>query len=353
MHDDAVDVERADGAVATPREPRDPAAPDAPPAAGSRTGDDTGRARYAYLGPEGTFTEAALLQVTDPTEAELLPCLDVITALDLVRRGDADYAVVPIENSVEGGVNATLDSLAAGAPLVIVGEMLVPITFFLAAREGMTLEHVRRISTHPHAWAQCRGWVAEHLPGAVHVPATSTAAAAALLATDQEAPGFDAALVSPLSAAKYGLQVLADGAADNPHAVTRFILVARPGYVPEPTGADKTTLMVHLPDNEAGALLSMLEQFATRGVNLSRIESRPIGDSLGRYSFSIDAEGHVAEERVQATLIGLHRVCPTVRFLGSYPRADGQRPHLRPGTYDADFRAAREWVSRLLAGLAV
>ncbi|WP_447924536.1 prephenate dehydratase [Georgenia muralis] len=307
---------------------------------------DAPRARYAYLGPEGTFTEEALRQVTTQAESDLLPCTDVVTALDMVRRDEADYAVVPIENSVEGGVNATLDTLAAGEPLVIVGEMLEPVTFTLAARPGMTLDTVRRVGTHPHAWAQCRGWAARHLPGAIHVPATSTAAAAALLAGGETA--FDASLSSALSVEKYGLQILAAGVADNPHAVTRFVLAARPGLLPEPTGADKTTLMVHLPDNEAGALLNMLEQFATRGVNLSRIESRPIGDSLGRYSFSIDAEGHVAEERVQATLIGLHRVCPTVRFLGSYPRADGQGAHLRPGTHDADFRAAREWVAGLL-----
>nr|NLD40585.1 prephenate dehydratase [Actinomycetales bacterium] len=118
--------------------------------------------------------------------------------------------------------------------------------------------------------------------------------------------------------------------------------------LPEPTGADKTTLMVHLGHNEAGGLLEMLEQFAVRGVNLSRIESRPIADSLGRYAFSMDAEGHVAEERIQAVLIGLHRVCPVVRFIGSYPAAEGRRPLLRPGTSDADFREAREWVSSIL-----
>ncbi len=322
-------------------------------AASPAASGESGRARYAYLGPEGTFTEAALLQVTDADESDLLPCLDVVTALELVRGGGADFAVVPIENSVEGGVNVTLDTLSTGSPLVIVGEMLVPIAFVLAARADMTLDRVRRVSTHPHAWAQCRGWVAKNLDGAVHVPATSTAAAAALLAAGAPDPGFDAALSAPLSAQKYGLTVLAEGVADNAHAVTRFVLVSRPGYVPEKTGADKTTLLVHLPDNEAGALLSMLEQFATRGVNLSRIESRPIGDSLGRYSFSIDVEGHVAEERVQATLIGLHRVCPMVRFLGSYPRADGQKPHVHPGTHDADFRAARAWVADLLAGVTV
>jgi prephenate dehydratase len=122
--------------------------------------------------------------------------------------------------------------------------------------------------------------------------------------------------------------------------------------VPEPTGSDKTSLVVHLPSNNAGALLEMLEQFAARGVNLSRIESRPIGDLLGRYSFSIDAEGHIAEERVAEALMGLHRVCPHVRFLGSYPRADGAPADVRPGTSDADFAGARDWVQALREGRA-
>jgi prephenate dehydratase len=307
------------------------------------------RARYAYLGPEGTFTEAALREIVGDEDVDARPCTDVVSALEQVRTGDADFAVVPIENSVEGGVNATLDALASGEPLVIVGEMVIPVVFVLAARPGTGLPDVRRVATHPHAWAQCRRWAARAIPAAVHVPATSTAAGAALLAQAPTA-GHDAALCSALSARRYGLEVLAEGVADNPHAVTRFVLVAQPGEVPPPTGADKTTLMVHLPDNEAGALLHLLDQFAVRGVNLSRIESRPIGDSLGRYSFSIDLEGHIAEERVQATLIGLHRVCPLVRFLGSYPRVDGVPARLAPGTYDADFVAARQWVEGLREG---
>src|SRR5690625_311023 len=309
-------------------------------------------ARYAYLGPEGTFTEAALRAFVgqEPVDAE--PATDVVAALEAVRTGQADYAVVPMENSVEGGINAPMDTLAASPdPLVIVGEVVVPVAFVLAVVPGTRRADVRRISTHPHAWAQCRGWVARELDGAVHVPATSTAAAAATLAEHgREEAGFDAALCSPLSAERYGLEALAEGVADNPHAVTRFVVVARPGEVPERTGADKTTLMVHLPDNEAGALLSMLEQFAVRGINLSRIESRPIGDSLGRYSFSIDLEGHVAEERVADALIGLHRVCPLVRYLGSYPRWDRVAAHVAPGTHDADFHAARAWVEDVRAG---
>jgi prephenate dehydratase len=312
--------------------------------------------RYAYLGPAGTFTEAALRQVAGPDEAEYLPQVDVVSALEAVRAERADYAVVPIENSVEGGVTATLDTLATGLALVLLREVLVPITFVLAGRAGTTLADVRRVSTHPHAWAQCRRWINANLPGVVHVPATSTAAAGALLAVPPDGavdqPGFDAALVAPLTAEQYGLEVIAAHVADNEKAVTRFVVVGRPGPAPAPTGSDKTSLVVHLPSNEAGALLEMLEQFAARGVNLSRIESRPIGDLLGRYSFSIDAEGHVAEERVAEALMGLHRVCPHVRFLGSYPRADGAPATVLPGMADADFAGARAWVQAVREGRA-
>ena len=316
--------------------------------------------RYAYLGPAGTFTEAALLQVASPDEAEFLPQPDVVSAIDAVRTGEADLAVVAIESTIEGGVTATLDALAVGEPLVLLQEMLVPVGFTLAGPPGLRLEDVRRVSAHPHAWVQCRRWLSSHLPRVVHVPATSNTAPAALIAereerlADGEADvlplGFDAALVPPGAVDTYGLEVLAEGVEDNHHALTRFVLVGRPGRLPERTGADKTTLVVHLPHNAAGALLDMLEQFSTRGVNLSRIESRPIGDSLGRYSFSIDAEGHVDDERVAAALMGLYRVCPVVRFLGSYPRVDGVRTNVRPGTSDADFISARSWVEALRAG---
>lgn len=305
--------------------------------------------RYAFLGPTGTFTEAAMRSVSGADDVAL-PMTDVPTALEAVRSGDADRAVVPIENSVEGGVSATLDALSSGVPLVIVGEALVRIEFVLAARVGTTLGDVERISTHPHAWAQTRRWISQNLSGAVHAPATSTAAAAAQLAEPGE-HGFQAAVVAPHTAEQYGLSVLAAGIEDNPNAVTRFVVVASPGPVPERTGQDKTTLTVHLPDNEAGALLTMLEQFAVRGVNLSRIESRPIGDSLGRYAFSIDAEGHIDDERVAAALVGLHRVCPMVRFLGSYPRVDGPGEAVRRGFTDEDFARGRDWVAKLREGV--
>jgi prephenate dehydratase len=307
------------------------------------------RARYAYLGPAGTFTEAALRQVAGPDEVDYLPKQHVGAALEAVRSGDADYAVVAIENSVEGAVTVVLDTLAAG-DLAIVREVLVPVSFSLAARDHVGLTDVRRVAAHPHAWAQCRRWLMTNLPDAEHVPQSSNTVGAQLLADAAAAVDFDAALVPPSALEHYPLQVLAAQVADNAAAVTRFVVVGHPGRLPPPTGADKTSLVVHLADNEAGALLTMLEQFATRGVNLSRIESRPIGDELGRYLFSIDAEGHIAEPRMAEALMGLHRVCPVVRFLGSYPKADGVPNEVVPGTAGTDFGAARKWVDDLRTG---
>jgi prephenate dehydratase len=308
------------------------------------------RPRYAFLGPAGTFTEAALRQVVSPEEADYLPQLDVIGALEAVRSGAADRAVVALENSVEGSVTAVLDTLATGAPLVMLREVVVPVSFDLAARPGTAIEDVTDVAAHPHAWAQCRGWLAAHLPVARHRPATSNTAPAQLLADAGPDLDFQAALLPPAAVARYGLLTLVPAVADNPSAVTRFVVVGRPGELPAPTGADKTSLVVHLPTNRAGALLEMLEQFATRGVNLSRIESRPIGDELGRYSFSIDAEGHLADARMGEALKGLRRVCPVVRFLGSYPRADGVVPEVRAGTSDGDFADAERWLAALRCG---
>lgn len=302
---------------------------------------------YAYLGPQGTFTEAALRQVVDIASAEHVaqPMATVDAALAAVRAGDVDAAVVPIENSVEGGVAATLDALANGTPLRVVREVLVPVTFVLAARPGTSLSDVRRVSSHPHAWAQCRGWVAANLPQARYLPALSTAGAAEGLMDDDAA--YEAALCAPLAAERFGLQVLAEDVGDHSTAVTRFVLVSRPGPLGAATGNDKTTVVVYQRDDRPGGLLELLEQFATRGVNLSRIESRPTGDALGQYCFSIDCEGHVHEARVAEALMGLHRTCSEVRFLGSYPRADGGSIVVTEATSDEAFAAAQAWLTHL------
>jgi prephenate dehydratase len=302
---------------------------------------------YAFLGPEGTFTEAALMQVPDAARANRVPASNVNAALDMVRDGAADAAMVPIENSVEGGVTATLDAIANGQELRIIREVLVPISFVLAARPGVELADIRRVSTHGHAWAQCRLWMDQNIPAAEYVPGSSTAASA--LGLLDEDCHYDAAICAPLVAREQpGLSVIAENIGDNPGAVTRFILVSRPGRPPERTGADKTTVVVPLPEDRPGALMEILDQFASRGVNLSRIESRPTGQYLGHYFFSIDADGHAGDARVADALAGLHRISPNTRFLGSYPRADMQETAVESHTSDEAFAAAKSWVASIL-----
>ncbi len=306
--------------------------------------------RYAYLGPAGTFTEAALRAMAPAGAAEHLPMVDVPSALGAVRSGEADFAVVAIENSVEGGVTATLDTLAEGEPLVILGEVVLSISFELVVRPGTRIEDVARVSAHSHGLNQCRRWIADHLPGALQVPASSNAAAAVALANGSAE--FDAALAPPGIGESLGLEVLVSGVSDRSTSMTRFVRIGRPGDLPVPTGADKTTLVVHLPSDRAGALLEMLEQFSARGVNLSRIESRPRGDRPGEYSFSMDAMGHIAEARVAEALMGLKRTCPVVLFLGSYPAFHGEPTPIQPTTTEESFKAARAWVDALRHGEA-
>ncbi|MDQ6753573.1 MAG: prephenate dehydratase [Actinomycetota bacterium] len=303
---------------------------------------------YTFLGPEGTFTEAALLQVPGAAEARRIPSASAAVALAMVRSGEVDGAMLPIENSIEGGVSATLDAIANGQELRILREAIVPVSFVLVAREGVRREDIRRVGTHPHAWAQTREWMEANMPGVEHFPANSTAAAAFELLSEH--PAYQAAICAPIVAERTKLAVLAAGIEDNSGAVTRFVLVGRPGLLPEPTGADKTTVSIPLPEDRPGALMQILDQFASRGVNLSRIESRPTGQFLGHYFFSVDADGHISEARVADALSGLHRISPNLRFLGSYPRADAQVPVVEPYTSDEAFRAAHMWVDRILTG---
>jgi prephenate dehydratase len=305
-------------------------------------------ARYAYLGPEGTFTEQALRTLPAAARAELQPLATVELALEAVRTGDADGAVVPIENSVEGSVPVTLDELATGDPLMITREMTVPVAFSLLAPHGTDPDAIRRLGTHPHAAAQTRRWVARHLPQAELVHAPSTAAAAATLTFPD--PPWDAAIAAPVAAEHYRLAVLAEGIGDNPDALTRFVLVSRPGTPAPRSGTDKTSLVAFMRDDHPGALLEILEQLTMRGVNLTRIESRPTGAALGNYCFSIDCEGHIDDARVGEALMGLHRVCADVRFLGSYERHDGVAPTVRSGTSDKEFNRAATWLARLRTG---
>lgn len=305
--------------------------------------------RYTYLGPEGTFTEAALRTLPEAATRELVPMVSVPAALDAVRNGEAGAALVPIENSVEGGVTATLDELATGRPLMIYREVLLPIAFALLVRPGTGLESVKTVTGHPVAQPQVRRWLAAHLPDAQWESAASNADGARLVQEGR----YDAAFAGEFAAATYGLVPLVTGIHDADNAETRFVLVGRPGRPAASTGADKTSLVLWLGDDHPGALLELLQEFAVRGVNLVRIESRPTGEGIGRYCFSVDAEGHITDRRVGEALMGLRRICPKVRFLGSYPRAGidpDQTVPLRRGTTDEEFAEAADWLTRCIDG---
>lgn len=337
--------------------------------------------RIAYFGPRGTFTEQAAqvmaggtglepaspdLVAPDLVGPELVPMETVPAALAAVRDGTADAAAAPVENSVEGGVPATMDALSTDPALVAVREAVLPVRFSVLTAPGVTAAQVRTVATHPHAAAQVRGWLAEHLPGATMVASTSTAAAAVLVARGE----VDAAITAPAAARHYPLHVLATDVTDVPDAVTRFLLLRLPGPVPGPTGDDRTSLLFTTP-NYPGALVELLTELAIRGINLTRIESRPTRDRLGEYRFFIDCDGHVAQPSVGEALAALHRRCATVRFLGSYPKAAGPRRPAVPagvdpagdiqagvegprlGLYalaDQAYRDAADWLAAVRAG---
>ncbi|UOE43701.1 prephenate dehydratase [Agromyces larvae] len=312
------------------------------------TGDPQPSETYSYLGPAGTFTEAALKQVPEAQGKIWRSVNNVGEALADVTTGRSTAAMIAIENSIEGGVSAAQDALATVPGLRIVGEYLVPVNFVLVSRPGTALADVRVVNAHPVAYAQTRGWLEQHLPDHGHIPAASNVqAATSLFADDSNA---DAAVAPPGIVDQLDVDVLAEGIGDNPNAVTRFVLVSRSLRIPPRTGADKTSVIVELPDDEPGSLLAMLEQFSTRGVNMSLLESRPIGDALGRYRFVIDLDGHIEDERVADALLGLRRFSPGVIYLGSYPRADHLEVEYHSKYDDEVYIEARDWLRGILSG---
>ncbi|MFF6999531.1 prephenate dehydratase [Streptomyces sp. NPDC008313] len=306
-------------------------------------------ASYAYLGPEGTFTEVALRTLPETATRELVPMVSVPAALDAVRNGEAEAAFVPIENSVEGGITTTLDELVAGEPLMIYREVLLSITFALLARPGTKLSDIKTVTAHPAAQPQVRNWMRANLPDVIWESAASNADGARLVQEGR----YDAAFAGEFAAARYGLVPLETEIHDAENAQTRFVLVGRPARPAAPTGADKTSVVIWQRDDHPGALLELLQEFAVRGVNLMLLQSRPTGQGIGNYCFAIDAEGHISDRRVGEALTGLKRICPEVRFLGSYPRAEVD-PHdvcaPRAGTSDSEFIAAADWLARCQDG---
>ena len=306
-------------------------------------------ASIAYLGPAGTFTEGALLQMTDAGmvpqrgggDWRPLPVDSTTAALDAVRDGAADFACVPIENSIDGSIMPTLDSLAIGTPLQVFAELTLDVAFSIAVKPGRTAAEVRTLAAFPVAAAQVRQWLAAHLPAAELRPAISNADAA-----QQVADGVvDAAVSSPLAATHRGLSTLAEGVVDEANACTRFVLVGRPGPPPARTGADRTSVVLRI-DNAPGALVSTLAEFGMRGIDLTRIESRPTRTELGTYVFFLDCVGHIDDDAVAEALKALHRRCTDVRYLGSWPtgEVDGAPP-------PPSDEAAR-WLAGLRGGSA-
>jgi len=296
-----------------------------------------------FLGPAGTFTEEALFTQPDYAAAEVVPAGTLAEALDAVHQGRATLAFVPIENAIEGTVNATVDSLVFETDLLIQREVVLDVRITLAAPPAAELGSIKRVLSFPHASAQCRRYLADELPGVEVVPTNSTAEAARIVG--EEGRGDTAALAPRLAAELYGLRVLVPSVADHPDNQTRFVALAAQG-IPAPTGHDKTSIVCFQREDHPGSLHGILSEFSARNINLTKLESRPTKRGLGDYCFLIDLEGHVADEVVADCLRVLHTELPAVKFLGSFPAAGTHGPAARARA-DAAWRDAEDWVNSL------
>jgi prephenate dehydratase len=301
------------------------------------------RTRVGFLGPLGTFTEQALKSQPDLASAELVLYRTMPDVLDAVESGEVDLGFVAIENSIEGTVNLTQDELAFNHDLLIQREVVLDIEHCLMAVPGTTLADVTVVFSQPVATAQCHAYLRANVGQAEVRAAHSTAEAARMVATEA---GAGAAAVAPRTSAElYGLEILATDIADHPGNQTRFVLVARQG-VPAPTGHDRTAMVVFQRADEPGSLISILQEFAARRINLSTLLSRPTkAGGLGDYCFILYADGHIADELMADVLRSLRAKQGTVKFLGSYPAA-GAHAEARDHA-DARWSEADDWVQNL------
>jgi prephenate dehydratase len=300
-------------------------------------------ARVAYLGPPGTFTEEALLSEDDVAEGDLVAFGSIPEVIEAVERHDADLGIVPIENAIEGSITVTLDTLAFDSDLLIQREVIRPVSLNLVARRGTKLKDVRTVVSLPYATAQCREWLRRRLPSAQVVAASSTSGAVERVARSR-AKGI-AAIGTHLAAELYRLDVIAPEIEDYRDNATRFVIIGR--GVPAPTGHDKTSVVCFQRENRPGSLISILQEFAARAINLTRLESRPTKAGLGDYCFVIDCEGHVADELVADALRNLHAKQGGVKFLGSYPAAATEDGRARRRAAGRAWREASLWVDEL------
>lgn len=301
--------------------------------------------RIAYLGPQGTFSEAALLQmigrglIPEPGQVELVPADETSLLLENVRAGVTDYACIPIENSIDGSISPSMDGLAKGTPVQVFAELTLDVAFSIVVRDGRAAADVRSVAAFPVAAAQVLHWLRDHLPDAELVAVSSNAAAAISVAEGHA----DAGVTTRLAVQRYGLVELATDVVDESNARTRFLLAGRPAPPPPRTGADRTSVVLEI-DNRPGALVAAMTEFGIREIDLTRIESRPTRTELGTYRFFLDCVGHIDDIAVAEALKALHRRCADVRYLGSWPigSATGAAP---PGMDEAT-----RWLERLRNG---
>ena len=296
------------------------------------------------MGPSGTFTEQALLSQPDLAAADTRPIGSIPDVLDALVAGEVDAGFVPIENAIEGAVNVTQDALTFDLDLKIQREVVLDVQLDLLAAPGTRLQDIRTVLSFPVAVAQCRAFLRAHLPQAEVGAATSTADAARLVS--EGGPGL-AAIANPLAARLYGLEAVAAAIEDHTGNQTRFLLLARDG-VPPPTGHDKTSVVVYQSANEPGSLVTILQEFRARNIDLTRLESRPTRQGLGDYCFLFEFKGHIASEVVADCLRDLKMKQGGVKFLGSYPAAGRAGPAARRDS-NAKWRDADTWMRDLRA----
>jgi prephenate dehydratase len=271
--------------------------------------------KIGYLGPQGTFTEEAGLGPFSFSEPDLVSFPTVAEVIEAVEDGAVSKGIVPIENSIEGSFNLTLDMLAFEANVLIEREGIVPIKHNLLVKPGTKMTDIKAVVSQPHATAQCRQFLKENLPKAVTEAANSTAEAAIKVAGED---GGRAAIGTALAAKLYGLEILAEDIEDVKGNQTRFIMIGKKKSAR--TGQDKTSIVVMPHEDRPGILLQILQEFAFRFINLTKIESRPSKQALGQYIFFIDMEGHIEDNVIADALKCLGCKFSDVKFLGSYPK---------------------------------
>lgn len=276
--------------------------------------------RIAYLGPPGTFTEEALNKYLETSGIEedcieRLYCATTEEVIKKVDRGETDEGLVPIENSIEGSVNITLDILTFESEAKIIREITIPIKHSLIGKEKARLDEIKKIVSHPHATAQCRNFINTHFKNADIVAANSTAEAIKML---EEEPGSVAAIGTEIAARVYGMNIIKSDIEDNKDNRTRFIFIGN--SIQPRTGSDKTSLVCFLKEDRPGSLFGILREFAERNINLTRLESRPAKKNLGDYVFMIDLDGHIHDPEIFDAIETLRKTAYMVKILGAYPK---------------------------------